>query len=278
MVLSWLTSYQSKQLYHYTLLTLLAFALVTAAGSYYFSDAINRYAIRITEETWGGKKLAPEYEKKIIVIAGKLNAPIPLIRKMNHVALQVFGYHNAFAYFPCILCAIPLGNQPFLYMSEGFFEDLSPQEQEFLIGHELIHIKERHTRYLNLTLWILFFCLLATAYFLIRLFKNTKHLWLPAAYRAIFIRSISVILVLSCIAIPELVESAYRKHIEKVADIASLQVLNSYDGFIQLMDRWKREFKMEEHNKWGGIFADHPSLSERKEYCLKRQNTLRDAV
>ena len=109
---------------------------------------LNDYAIQAAEEQFGSQHLAPAQEEKILSIAHEMGITEPFtIRKMNRFAIAFGGYHNAFAYFPALLHFIPLSNKPFLFISEGFFEDLTLDEQRFLIGHELTHIQENHTLY-----------------------------------------------------------------------------------------------------------------------------------
>src|SRR5438876_215687 len=100
------------------------------------------------QETYGSMPLAPAYEAKILAIAKELEVTDSMVmRKMNTHALKAFGYNNACAASHVFLGILPLVDTPFLFISEGFFEDLTEEEQRFLIGHELIHIKERHTKY-----------------------------------------------------------------------------------------------------------------------------------
>lgn len=56
------------------------------------------------------------------------------IRKMNNFALAHTGRDNALV--------LPFLN--YLFISEDFFEELTEQEQRFLIGHELMHIYSNH--------------------------------------------------------------------------------------------------------------------------------------
>ena len=64
----------------------------------------------------------------------------------------------------------------------------------------------------------------------------------------------------------------YRRHIEWEADYKSLEILKSYDGGIKLMERWQQDYKIPADNVFLGLFADHPSCSERKMYCLECKN------
>jgi Zn-dependent protease with chaperone function len=216
-------------------------------GYFCFNPLLNIlkvYAIENAQETLGSQRLADTQEAFIKGIANRMHIQAPMIRKMNSAALQHYGYYNACILFPQICICIPVSSEPILFISEGFFEDLSVEEQEFLIGHELIHAKEQHTRYLALMLLLLFFSLVCIGLFGLRKLtfmlrsKIAPHYYL---YSRIII--ITGIIFLSG-AIAELVEYAYRKHIEWVADVQSTQLLHSYQGGIKLMDRWIRDYKM----------------------------------
>ena len=226
---------------------------------------------------FGSMPVAPIHETKIKQIAIQMGiSDSIIIRKMNHAAIATYGYHNAFAFFPCLLTCIPIGSQPFIYISQGFFEDLTAKEQEFIIGHELVHIKERHTRYLNLSMYAFFLVLLIGAYFLRKRMKVFIQNYFNASYHTALIYIFSGLLFFICLAIPELTELAYRRHIERVADHKSLTALQSYDGLIALIARWQKENGMPSHNPYFGIIADHPSCNERKEYCQKLQAKQKD--
>lgn len=221
---------------------------------------------------YGSHHISAQYEDMIYDIARKMNINESFeIRKMNHQALQLFGYYNAFAYFPQLFNCIPCSNKSFLFVSQGFFEDLTLEEQRFLIGHELIHIKEHHTKYLNLILYIISFLFLLAWWiitsYISKLFKRFEKNYFNHI-RIVF----SGIVLCICITIPRLIECAYRRHLEWQADRISLDLLDTYNGGIRLMDRWQEEFKVPLHNT-DGLFADHPSCFERKMYCINLKNT-----
>ena len=72
-------------------------------------------------------------------------------------------------------------------------------------------------------------------------------------------------------AAPKLTEFAYRRHIEREADHLSITALGSHDGALVLFERWQKDFKMLEHNPFE-LTADHPSIFERKQYCMNYKN------
>lgn len=236
------------------------------------SQKIQSYAITSTQELLGGSLLAPAQEQKIKEIALKMVVTrIVNIRKMNATALRQFGYHNAFAYFPQLLNIFPIGNQAFMYISEGFFEDLSEQEQTFLIGHELAHIKEQHTKYIPLTVLLMIILISWAVWGLRKKIRNLVVRMLPVTYAAAAFWVLAVCLWLAGILVVEIGMAVYQRHIERVADMAALEKLACHEGLLKITDRWLKEFKMPLHNDYYGIFADHPSCAERKAYCLELQ-------
>jgi Zn-dependent protease with chaperone function len=180
----------------------------------------------------------------------------------------LFGYHNAFACFPLVLGFIPTRNNPFLFVSEGFFEDLSQEEQRFLIGHEIAHIKERHTVYLNLISYALLLLFLMLSWLLRKYIKLISKK-ITIKYSSALSNSISCIFFFTCMLSAEIIEFSYRRSIEKEADIKSISMLKTYAGFIKLMDKYEKEIKVPEQTSYFGLLADHPTFAERKNYCLE---------
>jgi len=218
---------------------------------------------------FGTRPLDPQQEEKIRAIAHKMNIQETIvIRKANASALQGLGYYNAFMYFPAFLKFIPTNAPAHLFVSEGFFEDLSQEEQLFLIGHELIHIKKRHTKYIHLAYWLLL-CLFVLFWWRIQkrlklFFRNFIH---PKRF-SFALRCIQAIVLYVCVAIPNLSYLAYRRHMERIADKQSIEILSSYDGALKLIDRWQNEYHLPENKRLFGLLADHPLHEERKNYCL----------
>jgi Zn-dependent protease with chaperone function len=234
---------------------------------------LGSYLSPIIERTFGSTSLEKEQERKIRLIAERMGVREEIvIRKMNSHALALFGYYNAFACFPTLFGFFPIKTTPFLFVSEGFFEDLSSKEQVFLIGHEMVHIKERHTIYINLILMLLVLSLLL--FWLV----SRNHLGLIVQRYVGKRKTLTVlflihgILICFFLVIPHFVSLAYRRKIEREADSKSMEILKSYDGGIMLLERWGKDFKMAEHNPYFGLLSDHPSNSERKSYCLKLKN------
>lgn len=236
------------------------------------SQQINAQALITAQQQFGALHVAPEQEEKINHIAREMGISYPIIiRKMNQAALAMFGYHNAFAYIPQLCNLIPTGATPFIFISEGFFEDLSPEEQRFLIGHELIHINEGHLNYLQLSLLLLFLLLAGGAWIVRKQIKKSIQNKTPAIYHRYIMAFITCVLLWPCGLITSLTALAYRRHIERDADCRSLEMLCSYEGCLKIADRWQDELKVAAHNPYFGLTSDHPSCAERKAYCLELQ-------
>lgn len=227
---------------------------------------IDHYAINQMQTTFGSALLEPQFEAKILKIAQEMgiNEPI-VIRKMNMQALQRFGYANAFACWAQLLGFIPFSNQPFMYLSDGFLEDLSEAEQRFLIGHELIHVRERHVLFFNLS-WVLGILFLLAFFYLAQNYLHERF-----KIKSFVLIVFKIIGIYLSLAIPNLAGLAYRRSIEKFADCESFRLLNSYEGCLKMLERWQKDFKIAPHNPYFGLLSDHPSCFERESYCLKHQ-------
>jgi len=229
-------------------------------------QGLDNYAINTMTDCYGKTNLKPEYEATILAIAHEMGISEPIvIRKMSSIALQKFGYYNAFVAFALLFDVIPYSNQPFMFVSEGFFEDLSPEEQRFLIGHELIHIRERHTMFVNLVK-VLFTIILLLPWYCAVLYFRRRF-----AERTILMVICVYLLLCVVLVIPKLATFNYLRYMEKIADCESLKLLNTHEGCLKLLKRWETDFKMAHHHDYYGILADHPSNYERKCYCLELQ-------
>lgn len=237
------------------------------------NEKINTYAITQAQQKYGHLSLSPDQEEMIRSIAREMDIyETIIIRKMNYKALREFGYNNAFVFFYSFLNCIPLCDTPFLFVSEGFFEDLSREEQRFLIGHELVHAQEHHTQYLNMFL-IIYWIVFMTLYGLGRFIFNRLSQYLQIHYGKFIAMFVTRLPMLIIFYIPVLASLAYRRHIERIADNVCLAKLKEYDGACKLIDRWHNDFKIPLHNPYCGIFSTHPSCFERKKYCLELKNS-----
>ena len=230
-------------------------------------------AVTVAQQQFGSSPLAPEQEAMIRKIAHETGVTRSvIIRKMNTQALAQFGYCNALAFNLHMCYLIPIDSVSLLFVSEGFFEDLTPEEQRFLIGHEMIHIKHGHLGYLPLFICLLFLSLAACSLFLLRIIYKSFAQTIKKQYQTVFMISITLLLFFSCSFITQIASFAYRRHIEKEADCESMKLLGSYNGCLQLTDRWQQEYNIALHNPYFSIMSDHPSVAERKTYCLELQN------
>lgn len=249
-----------------TFIALLGILATTA--TLLFKDHIDAYAIKITERTWGAKPSNPEQEAFVKNIAKEMGIDEPLIiRKMNHTALATFGYHNAFVCRPAIFDIITISSQAFVFISDGFFEDISLEEQRFLIGHELIHAREGDMMYAELIKTICTFLGILFIAFSFQKIADFVKRFFGAYHLTIFPIAIMMMTFL-CFIIPNLITLAYRRHIERRADRESIRILKTYDGCLATLNCWETTYKMPSDNPYYGLFSSHPSCTERKQLCL----------
>lgn len=261
----------SKEIRYTAILTLIIATFSSIVRIDFVQKKIDSYAIHIAEKSFGSKPLAKDVEEKIRAIALEMNIADPIIiRKMNQSALSTYGYCNAMAYFPQLFNIIPISNKAFLFISEDFLEDLSLEEQRFLIGHEMVHIQERHTKYLNLLIFLIMIVLGIFVSFVHKYLASIWHIYASSFFMYIFL-ALSIL-------ITQLTRRTYQRHIERVADYQSLAILNSYAGGVKLTERWEKEYKHPLVNPYYGLFADHPACGERKLYCLKLQDQAKEKL
>ncbi len=249
-------------------------AVCLSLAAYVARTTIENYATTHLCQSLGDTAPSKEIEEKITALAHTMGVTEKImIKKMGVAAMRIYGYHNAFACYPTLLFGVITFNKPHIFISEGFFEDLSPEEQCFIIGHELAHIQKHHILYLNLvvgileTLMLIFWWLV-----LVKYIKTLAQRFNPANQKTVRF-TLMIISFVICLGIPTMLELAYRRHIEKDADITCVQTLHCADGAIKAFARWGRECNLPLHNNYYGIFSDHPSHFERKNYCLTcRQN------
>ena len=245
---------------------ILAYKLIT--------NITEEYAISNLYETLGNLPVSNEIEEKINNISREIELTEKIIiRKMSPQALRIMGYHNAFCCYPNVLFGCITFNKPHIFISEGFFEDLLPEEQRFLIGHELMHIKQHHVLYLNLIILLIRITILAFWWFIIIKYAKKIILKFDIKYRDKIFYAFVVTSLFFCFFILKLLELSYRRYIEIDADIKSIELLKSHEGAIKLIERWVGEFKIPFKNNYYGLLSDHPSSSERKNYCLNLRKT-----
>jgi len=238
---------------------------------------MQNYATECLYESCGNLPISKDIEEKINNIAKEIDLHESIvIRKMNVQAMKAFGYHNAFACYPQLLLGCITFNKPHVFISEGFIEDLSPEEQRFIIGHELVHIKKHHILYLVLIMALIELAFLG--FWWLIMVKHIKQLALGfnVKYQKKILYTFLSISLFFCLFVPRLIELAYKRHIEREADTQTLQKLKCHEGALKIIDRWLKEFKIPLNNNYYGILSDHPSALERKNYCLKYKQIIKD--
>lgn len=250
------------------------------------AEQARNYTISNLEKTYGAQPLDPKHTALVQAIAAEMGISKPIkICKMNTLAMQQFGYCNALAVTPLFLNLIPISSQPYMYISESFFADVTPAEQRFLIGHELIHIRDQHVDWLNFGILILQIIGFIIFWLLIKPLRRKlsalpAHLQTPTSVKLsgkLLILKILIILAIAGTAmitinlIPNLISLTYRRSIEREADCRSLELLNSHEGALKFMCRAEQSYSSPQHNPYFGLLSDHPSCHERRIYCLESQ-------
>lgn len=220
--------------------------IVYISNSSFVLQRMDFYAELFAETLFGHQNLKDDYTKIIQDVMQEMDIKENIkLKRMNSTAMIVYGYNNAVSFFPAIF-GVPL-NKPYIFVSEGFFEGLSYEEQRFIIGHELIHIRDKHAYYALVAYCFLMLFLLAICLNI----RNKNYMFVSFAF---------VVLVMN------LGYSCYQRYYEGLADILSMEILNSQSGCLKLIDRWQKDFNMPEDfkNLRERCFADHPSLKQRR--------------
>lgn len=216
----------------------------------FFLKYIDKYFKFSCLDSIGSKKLKEEINNLILDIKNEMHIKETIhLRKMNSSGMKIYGYFNAIACFPLFLKYLPI-NKPYIFVNEGFFELLSLEEKRFLIGHELIHIRDMHAYYLAIIFNFVFLLSLASIFNFNSILKNNLLIYI-FIFIFIFLHKLS--------------QAAYKRYNERMADILSMNILNSQAGCLKLIDRWKKDFNMKEdyNSLYERLFSDHPSLNER---------------
>ncbi len=184
------------------------------------------------------------------------------IFKMNNHSLQKIGHDNAFASF----------NNA--YFSKSFLDKLTQDQKEFLIAHELMHIKNQHTLKM---IAVTSGCALTTgllSYYVskyidknyLKTYKNR----LPKKFQNLL--SSNLLLSPVLLATSKLALSAYSKFNEKQADRDAALNLGDIKGgvkFLELFESDHNEHKNKLFNYVSSWFDTHPSSYERIELLKK---------
>ncbi|HLB94085.1 MAG TPA: M48 family metalloprotease [Candidatus Babeliales bacterium] len=249
------------------------------------AEQARNYTINALEKTYGAQPLDPKRTALVQSIAAEMGISKPIkICKMNTLAMQQFGYCNAFAVTPLFLDLIPISSQPYMYISESFFADITPAEQRFLIGHELIHIRDQHVDWLNFGIAILQIIGFIIFWLLIKPLRQklsalSAHMQTQVNSKLSKLLLIKILIILAIAGtamltiglIPSLLGLTYRRYVEREADCRSLELLNSHEGALKFMCRAEQSYSSPQHNPYFGLLSDHPSCHERRIYCLESQ-------
>ena len=228
------------------------------------------YALSCLYESHGNMSLSSAIESSVDAIVKKMDLSEEVsICKMNVNLMRRLGYHNACACYPSLLCGFIIFNKPHFFISEGFFEDLSIEEQNFIIGHELAHIREHHLLYLPILILLVTLMFLIFWWFVVRRYIRKLASKFDIKYYKKIAYTLLVISFCCCLFLSDLIELAYRRHIERYADSKALHMIKCHEGALKVIDRWSKESGVPLNNDYYGIFCDHPSSAERIEYCLK---------
>lgn len=242
-------------------------------------EQARNYTIGTLEKSYGSQPLDAKQAALVQAIAAEMGISKPIkICKMNTLAMQQFGYCNALAATPLFLNLIPISSQPYMYISENFFADITPAEQRFLIGHELIHIRDQHVDWLNFWItilqiigFIIFWLVTKPLYSKFSTFKRQTLSEKTLIIKIVIILVIASTAFITINLIPNLISLTYRRYIEREADCRSLELLNSHEGALKFMCRAEKSYSSPKHNPYFGLLSDHPSCHERRIYCLESQ-------
>lgn len=180
------------------------------------------------------------------------------IFKMNNPSLQKFGQNNAFASFSNV------------YFSKSFLDKLAQDQKEFLIAHELMHIKNQHTLKM---IAVTSGCALTTgllSYYIskyidknyLKPYKNK----LPKKFQNLL--SSNLIVAPGLLAMSAFTLRCYSRFNEKQADRDAALNLGDIKGGVKLLELFKSNHKQPRNrlfnylNNW---FDTHPSSNERIE-------------
>lgn len=235
-----------KRLYAICFLSILAFSLPALP----FTKPITDYLV----QGYGTQPLSKKQTRLVTSIMKEMGITKPIdMRMANWRAKATWGRNNAIAMY-----------DQYLFISDSFFDELSKEEQRFLIGHELSHIKFGHNSK-QLTVLIL---LIILAFFLYG--KINK------ALRArIQRRIITLPLGLFCLWLllvgRQITSATLSRICERQADMESVRCLNCPKGGIKFFDRLERADKItvaqNRIKKWlGPWIATHPSNKARIDY------------
>ncbi len=181
------------------------------------------------------------------------------LRKSNWKAKAVFGRNNAFALY-----------DRYLYLSDSFFDELSKEEQRFLIGHELSHLKYNHIPIrlgFSFFLWILAMFLFWNVSRKIREKISRRSITIPLRIGSAFLLGFGM----------NVCNATLSRIHERQADVESARCLDCSQGGIEFFCRLEKSATIltpqyDYSTKFKRLVASHPSNDERKQYINELNN------
>ena len=232
------------------------FFIVTVCVVLGYSSISASFIKKVTDhfaQKYGTEKVSTEHKLFIQSIMDEMGITKPIdIRYMNYTGLQIFGLYNAMAYL-----------DSYLFISKYFFTKLTPEEQRFLIGHELGHIKQKYALKNMSLLYSLLFLSGLSSFGIYRMLKKKN------IHKVIQITT-AVCTFAICNRANLIAWTALRRSYEKDADRQSACRLNSSQAgvsFLNHLDELNTALSVKtkyDYSKWWNrITATHPSNEDR---------------
>jgi Zn-dependent protease with chaperone function len=198
------------------------------------------------EKRFGHESVSFECAQLVHSLVHTLGISYPLtLRKMNCDAVRTLGWYNAFAY----------GRH--IFINEPFLMQLTRQEQTFLLGHELTHVKENHVPIFFAT-----HCsLLVTVIVVYTYLHRTKvRAW-----------SKRVLVAIGLLIAASSLYASVRRYYESEADRNAVISLNCVEGGISFLQSMEKKMP-ESQSTIQQLFSTHPSYKQRIEDLRKIAN------
>ncbi len=203
---------------------------------------------------YGTQPLAKDQREFVESIMQEMGIRKPIdMRMANWRAKAIWGRNNAIAIY-----------DRYLFISDSFFDELTKEEQRFLIGHELSHIKFYHNSK-QLSIWIL---LLILVFFLYG--KINKILRPPISRRIIRI-PVGLFCLWMLLIGRQMISATLSRVCERQADMESVRCLDCPKGGIKFIERLEQvNHIVPRKNQFQKVMAPwiatHPSNQERIDY------------
>ena len=180
----------------------------------------------------GNESVSPETEQCIRHIIKDMNMENYHIEifSMNNYGKNLYGFMNA-----VVLPSFFRSKSNFLYISQDWFNTLSQQEKRALIGHELIHIRNKHIPKKVMILIASCFFNSVLAVNLIRCIEpDAFDIRADITFRKKFFEMFAIELFMLFFYFSNGPRNWYSRFCEKEADIQSAQLLDCAEGAAEL--------------------------------------------